>query len=185
MTADPRPTSAPGPAPSATAACTDSLVRSGARPLSGGHDPSHPVLAPPDRPGHGAQPHRGRPDVPVFRRGRLCQRLAYPPLLGPRCQGPDWLSLRPPASSAMDGSPMAAWGSTPTTTKPPLARALAAARRSPGRQVRHPARPCRPQGVVATSVGRRRGAEGDQDPWPTSPLGDPVRRGLARTQGAR
>ena len=130
------------------------------------------------------QPHRRLADVPVQRHGRLRQRLAHHPSRharefrrrprrrrGDPCRAPrphhPWLPR--PLFGRLRSDPQARH-----RHRPPLRHD----------EVRHPARPCRPQGVLAAPVGGRRRAEARRRPLGDDrPVGAAVRPRLACPAG--
>ena len=117
-----------------------------------------------------SEPHRRRPDVPVLGRRRLGDRLAPPAL-------DDAGDERRRHGHRRDDRRRAPRPDQPRLPRPLLrpqrgggaARARRrAAGRGAGREVRRPARPCRPQGVVPAALGGRRAARGrTRIPWQT------------------
>ena len=143
------------------------------------HRPRRPALR---------QPHRRRADVPVFGRRRLGHRLAPAALDEARHV------RRRHGDDRGDGGRAA----RPHHARLPrslLRRqrgggAAHARRRAPGgagrNPFRHPARPCRPQGLDPAALGRRRAARPRRGPLADGgAVGDSLRPRLARAGGAR
>ena len=113
------------------------------------------------------QSHRRRADVPVQRHGRLRQRLAHRPSRHARqFRGRPRRRRGDPCGASRAHHP---WLPRPLFGRL-RADAEARHRRRPAlrhHQVRHPARPCRTQGVLAAPLGGRRRAQSGR-----GPLGD-------------
>ena len=89
-------------------------------------------------------------------------------------------------SSAMAASPMAASGLYSDDNEAALARVIAQCAAHGQRQIRHPDRPFRPQGLGAEAVGgRRRAQAGGRSVADHRGFADPVRRGLAHAARSR